>query len=300
MQFYPGTDPCNIGPWATMTFTPGFGIFPTPDCMADGDARNAQNLMSAAQAARDNINLLTNRLVHLNVIEGSAGNSAWTAQINNWNGWAFNGAQISFNGTTVLVDAQAYVINGHTLQIGHSTLGVGKILVDGQLAGAGSEIRLINGADLRVNGANALISAENGTEILVDNTSFLQVVHVLAPSTDPGANNRIYSNNIAKSAGHFHTDGAGAVVADDGYNYTVAFIGTNVRITFVRPMASALYMVTRHAQDKTNPLVVYACGAFNRTANRFDLAVTSVAISPAAVDLTAVAVEFDFMVMTVQ
>ena len=61
MQLYPGQNPVTGA--VTIHLTPGYGLWPTPDTVTDGDERDAQHLNAAVQAATDRTNWLGWRAV---------------------------------------------------------------------------------------------------------------------------------------------------------------------------------------------------------------------------------------------
>jgi hypothetical protein len=176
MQLYNGTNPVAL--WVSYSFAANYGLWPTPDVAVGADPRNAANLMAAVQSVTDRTNLLGNRLAMINVIDGSAGNSAFTASIANWNTWVFEGASVSFTGVTVAftgtavaLQANTYLTAGKTLFVGKDTVGVGHILVDGFGTAAGSDLQAINGADIICDGMGGKIQVQNGAVLVVPSTA---------------------------------------------------------------------------------------------------------------------------------
>lgn len=191
------------------------------------------------------------------------------------------------------------MVGGTTALIGIDTHGPGHILVDGTGTASGSDIRATNGADIRVIGAGGELSVASGADFLVDSASTAVFARNPAFSNDPGADNQLNGANICKMWGFMHTDGAGHIAEDDGYNYT-ANITADVhvfRITFARPMLNANYSVTRNAHKTADPLTNYTIGVTARATGYVEMEVVSTAIFGTGIDLSNTLVDIDVQIM---
>ncbi len=244
-----GTTYAGFNPFSPPGFTATYGRFITGLSCDDGDLDDAAVLNALAMACMDNNQWLAWRTI--NIVEGDAGNSALTQNVNTYNGWIFR-SNVTFVGPQVLINSTPYLYNGKTFHVGDAALGIGHIVADGSGAGAGSDIQAINGARIICDGAGS-IRVTGGAEIItvgsilrVDSTSLARFERLDGFTVNPGDDNALSAGNICKCLAVFATDGAGGFSAIlGGYNIaSVAVQGTNfARITFVRSLSNGPHCV---------------------------------------------------------
>lgn len=170
--------------------TSPYGQFVAGNATDDGDLDDAAHLMALAMANTDSLQWCGWRINYLNPVEGSAGNSALTAAIVNYNNWDFKGP-IIFEGVTtqfsagvVLFQTAAKIVQGKTLNVGDSTLGVGHVIADGTGSGAGSSIVARNGASMSATGSGSVLSVGNSAQFTIDGTASAAIA---GPTTYSGS-----------------------------------------------------------------------------------------------------------------
>lgn len=182
--------------------TSPYGRFVSGKASDDGDLDNSAFLMALAMANTDSLQWCGWRINYLNPVEGSAGNPALTAAIVNYNNWDFKGPVV-FEGVTtqfsagiVLFQTTAKVVQGSTLRVGDSTLGVGHVTADGTGSGTGSSVTAQAGAFITATGSGTIMRVVSGAQFQIDTNSSAAVA---GPFVRTGVN-AILGGRAEKSA----------------------------------------------------------------------------------------------------
>lgn len=168
---------------------------------------------------------------------------------------AFGGATNTVIGGTWGFYENAYQLGGFTFHVGDATNGVGHLLIDGSVAGAGSDLTLKgNAVATWLGGTGAIFSGGSAASFAAGATL---TTDQPASTTDVGANN-IKVLGVARAWAEIHINGSTSPAVNDGYGvFSVTATSTSVTVTFAHDMGNPHYDLSFSTESFTSTVPVW-------------------------------------------